>query len=76
MRTTTGAVSPMMRAYSDHRPERAPPMPAPRPAVLRSWQGKPPTRTSAAGRAGDVADVAEVLGLGEAPCEHGVGEVL
>ncbi len=28
----------------DHRPERAPSMPAPRPARLVSWHGKPPHR--------------------------------
>ena len=36
----------MSRANSDHSPLRSPPMPAPRPATLMSWQGNPPQMRS------------------------------
>ena len=45
-KTKRGRISPMSRAYSFHKPERSPAIPAPLPAALMSWQGNPPQRMS------------------------------
>lgn len=47
---TVGRNAATARQYSHQRPERAPSRPAPLPALLTSWQGKPPARTSTGGR--------------------------
>jgi len=52
------------RKTSPTRPERAPPIPAVRPAWLRSWQGKPPTTNSTSeGRA-----LSSVTSRGQSTC--------
>lgn len=50
MRIAFGLISPMIRAYSFQRPDRAPPMPSRLPALEMSWQGNPPQMTSTASR--------------------------
>ncbi len=51
-KTIRGATSLMILRISDHSPDRSPLSPAPFPALLMSWHGKPPQTTSAIPRHG------------------------
>lgn len=51
-KTNLGRTSSIILAYSFQSPERFPPIPAPPPAELMSWQGNPPQTTSTAPRQG------------------------
>ena len=48
--TNRGRTSLIILAISRHRPLRSPSSPAPFPAALMSWQGKPPETTSTVDR--------------------------
>jgi hypothetical protein len=60
-----GRTSRMTRAISTQRPDRSPSIPAPFPAALMSWQGKPPETTSTRPRHGRPSKVVNVRPNGE-----------
>ena len=64
-KTKRGRTSPTIRAISRQSPDRAPSIPAPLPAALMSWHGKPPETTSTMPRHGRPSKLHTSLQIGK-----------
>jgi hypothetical protein len=62
--TNEGRTSPTIRENSDQSPDRSPPIPTRFPALLMSWQGKPPETRSTTPRHGRPSKVATSVHTG------------